>query len=92
MIIIELKFKSVIKRWPAIKLAVRRIESDNGRIKILIVSISVINGAKQIGVLIGIKWAIIFFVFLQVEKMILNNQNGNARVIENTIWLEEEKI
>jgi len=44
--IIELKFKSVINKCPAIKLAVNRIDNENGRIKILIVSISVIKGAK----------------------------------------------
>jgi len=44
--IIELKFSKVINRCPAIKLAVNRIDSDNGRIKILIVSIKVIKGAK----------------------------------------------
>jgi hypothetical protein len=44
--IIELKFNKVISRCPAIKLAVKRIERDKGRIIILIVSIIVINGAK----------------------------------------------
>lgn len=46
IIIIELKFNKVIKRWPAIKFAVSRIDRDKGRIIILIVSISVIKGAK----------------------------------------------
>jgi hypothetical protein len=46
MIINELKFRRVINKCPAIKLAVNRIERDNGRIKILIVSIIVINGAR----------------------------------------------
>jgi hypothetical protein len=43
---IELKFKSVINKWPAIKFAVNRIDSERGRIIILIVSIIVIKGAK----------------------------------------------
>jgi hypothetical protein len=33
----------------------------------------------------GIKCAIIFLVFLQVDKIIKNIQNGRAKVIENTI-------
>jgi hypothetical protein len=31
-------------------------------------------------------------VFLQVDKIIKNIQNGRAKVIENTIWLDDEKI
>lgn len=46
IIISELKFNKVINKWPAIKLAVNRIDSDIGRIIILIVSIIVISGAK----------------------------------------------
>jgi hypothetical protein len=33
-----------------------------------------------------------FLVFLQVDKIIKNIQNGRAKVIENTIWLDDEKI
>lgn len=44
--IIELEFNKVIIKWPAIKFAVNRIDKDIGRIKILIVSIIVIKGAK----------------------------------------------
>jgi hypothetical protein len=46
MIIIELKFNNVINKCPAIRFAVNRIDKDIGRIKILIVSIIVIRGAK----------------------------------------------
>lgn len=46
IIINELKFNKVINRCPAIKFAVSRIERDNGRIIILIVSIIVISGAR----------------------------------------------
>lgn len=42
----ELKFNKVINRWPAIRFAVSRIDNDKGRIKILIVSINVINGER----------------------------------------------
>jgi len=31
-------------------------------------------------------------VFLQVDKIIKNIQNGIAKVTENTIWLDDEKI
>jgi hypothetical protein len=33
-----------------------------------------------------------FFVFLHIEKIIWNNQKGNAKVIEKIICLEDEKI
>ena len=46
MIINEFEFNKVINKCPAIILAVSRIESEKGRIKILIVSIIVIKGAK----------------------------------------------
>lgn len=92
MNIIELKFSKVINRCPAIRFAVNRIESDKGRIKILIVSIIAIKGANKIGVFIGIKWIIKFFKFKVIDIIIKNNQNGKARVIEKIIWLEDEKI
>lgn len=33
-----------------------------------------------------------FFVFLIIDIIIKNNQNGIAKVIEKIMWLEEEKI
>lgn len=63
-IIKELKFSKVISKCPAIIFAVNRIDNDSGRIKILIVSIIVIKGANIIGVLSGIRCAIIFFGWL----------------------------
>lgn len=88
----ELKFNNVINKCPAIKFAVNRIDNDNGRIKILVVSINTINGVNIIGVFKGIKCAIIFLKFVIVDIIIKNNQNGIAKVNENTIWLEDEKI
>lgn len=88
----ELKFNNVINKCPAIKFAVNRIESDKGRIIILIVSMIVMNGAKKIGVLIGIRCAIIFLVLLINDIIIKNNQNGKAKLNEKIIWLEDEKI
>lgn len=90
--IIELKFNSVINKCPATRFAVNRIDNDNGRIKILIVSIIVIKGASIIGVFKGIKWIIMFFVFLYIDIIIKNNQNGNAIDIEKIICLDDEKI
>lgn len=43
IIIIELKFSNVIHKCLAIKFAVNWIDKDKGRIKILMVSIKVIN-------------------------------------------------
>lgn len=60
--------------------------------KILIVSIIVISGANIRGVFNGIKWIIILLKFLNIDKIIKNNQNGKASVNEKIIWLEDEKI
>jgi hypothetical protein len=90
--IIELKFNKVINKWPAIRLAVNRIDNERGRIKILIVSIIAINGANIIGVFKGIKWIIIFWKFLIIDIIIKNSQKGNAKVKEKIICLEDEKI
>lgn len=60
--------------------------------KILIVSIIVIRGASSKGVFIGIKWIIKFFRFIIIDIIIKKNQNGNAKVIEKIICLEDEKI
>lgn len=73
-------------------MAVSRIEREIGRIKILAVSIIVINGVNNKGVLIGIKCAIIFLKLLIIDIKIKNIQNGKAKVIEKIIWLEDEKI
>lgn len=66
-------------------MAVRRIDNDNGRMIILIVSISTRNGVKIIGVFNGIKWAIKVFVFLYIDMIIKKNQNGIAIVGEKII-------
>lgn len=66
--------------------------NEIGRIKILIVSIIAINGAKIIGVFIGIKCAIIFFELLYIDIIIKNIQNGSANVIAKIICLDDEKI
>lgn len=88
----ELKFNNVINKCPAIKFAVNRIAKDNGRIKILVVSIITINGANIIGVFIGIKWAIILLRFLKIDIIIKNIQKGIAKVKEKFICLVDEKI
>lgn len=49
--------KSVIRRWPAIILADRRIARVPGRIRFLIVSIKTINGIRTGGVPCGTRWA-----------------------------------
>lgn len=92
IIIIELKFIKVINKCPAIILAVNRIDREIGRINILIVSIIVIKGVNKIGVLRGIRWAIIIFEFLYIDIIIKNIQNGKAKVKEKIICLEDEKI
>jgi len=90
IIIIELKFNKVINKCPAIRLAVNRIAKDKGRIIILTLSIIVIKGASKIGVLRGIKCAIICLVFLIIDIIIKNNQNGKANDNEKIICLDDE--
>ena len=90
MIIIELKFNRVINKCPAIRLAVSRIAKDKGRIMILTLSIIVIKGASKIGVFSGIKCAIICLVFLIIDKIMKNSQNGKANESEKIICLDDE--
>lgn len=92
IIIIELKFKRVINKCPAIKFAVNRIAKDKGRIIILIDSIIAIKGARKIGVFKGIKWVIKFLKFLIIDIKIKKIQNGKANDNEKIMWLEVEKI
>ena len=48
--------KSVIRRWPAIILAVNRTDNDIGRIKFPILSIMIIIGIIMYGVPEGKRW------------------------------------
>lgn len=54
--------RRAIKRWPAIRLAVRRTANAIGRIKFLVNSISTIKGIRILGVPEGTKCAIMDFV------------------------------
>lgn len=63
--------RSVIRRCPAIRLAVSRTQSVIGRIRFLTISIKTINDIKAAGVPCGTKWDNMWLVFLnQPNKMI----------------------
>lgn len=49
--------RRVINRWPATMLAIRRTARVNGRITLLMDSISTIKGINAGGVLWGTRWA-----------------------------------
>lgn len=83
---------STISRWPAIILALNRIDKVKGRIIFLIVSIITIKGIKNIGVLLGIKWINVFSVFFFHIKKKQANHKGKANVIEKDMCLEAVKI
>lgn len=82
----------VIKRCPAIILAVSRTAKVPGRITFLIVSINTMNGISTDGVPWGTKWANICFVLLIQPKSINLNHKGNAKEIVILIWLVLVKI
>jgi len=68
---------SVINRWPAIILAVRRIASVAGRIILLVVSINTIKGIRAGGVPCGIKCANIWLGVLSQPNIIIPSQIGS---------------
>lgn len=70
--------RRIIKRWPAVILAVKRTERVIGRIILLIDSINTINGIKMKGVLKGIKCVNICWVFLIQPKIIKVSHKGRA--------------
>lgn len=82
----------VIKRWPAIILAINRIAKVPGRIIILIDSIKTINDIKALGVPVGMRWASICFVLLIQPKIKKDSQRGRERVRFIIIWLVLVKI
>lgn len=47
---------SWIRRWPAVKLAVNRTPNAKGRIKRLIVSMTIRMGMRRVGVPSGKRW------------------------------------
>ena len=73
-------------------LAQSRIERVKGRIKSLIVSITIINGINKVGVPRGTKWAIVFVGFTKIPYTFNASQIGRARLRDSVIWLETVKL
>lgn len=82
----------VIKRWPAIIFAIKRIASVPGRIRLLMVSMHTMKGIRIPGVPVGTRWAIIWYVFLIHPKIIKVNHKGKAIDNVKVIWLDLVKI
>jgi len=76
-----------IKMCPAVMLAHNRTDSVIGRINCLIVSIIVINWERAIGVEGGTRWLRKWFVFWEILKRVIANQNGSANENVNIICL-----
>lgn len=81
-----------IKRWPAIKLAVKRTQSVIGRIILLTISIMTINIIRRVGVPWGKRCASICLVFLIHPNIIKDSQKvrDKGRVITN--WEVGENV
>lgn len=68
----------VIRRWPAVMLAVSRTPSARGRISRLIVSIIIINGINGVGEPSGSMWANIVDGFFIIPVIIVAIHRGMA--------------
>lgn len=82
----------VNNKWPAIILAVSRMVSVMGRIKLLIFSINTIKGIRIYGVPWGIWWQNIVSLFLNHLKIINLNHIGKEILKEKIKWLDLVKI
>jgi len=71
--------KRVIKRCPAIRLAVSRTQRVIGRIMFLVISITTIKDIKAIGVPWGNKWDSTNFVFWSQPNIIKLSHTDNER-------------
>lgn len=84
--------KRVIRRWPAIILADKRIASVPGRITLLMDSMHTINGMSTGGVPWGTRWASIWVVLLIHPISINLIHKGRAIESVIVIWLVLVKI
>ena len=82
----------VNNKCPATIFAANRIDKVNGRIMFLTDSIMTIIGIKNLGVPMGTKWQNKLLYWKIIDKIILPNHIGNAKVKVNDIWLVLVKI
>lgn len=80
-----------INKWPLIILAINRTDRVIGRIKFLIVSIITMKELKKIGEPIGTIWDINLLNLFNNIKIIIVSQNGKAKYMVKTKWLEVVK-
>lgn len=90
LMVVELTI--VIRRWPAVMLAVSRTPSAMGRISRLTVSIRTINGISGVGEPSGRRWAsVIDSLFLRPVIMVASHR-GRARAIFIDSWEVDVKV
>lgn len=80
------------RRWPAIMLAVSRIDRVIGRIINLINSIRTMNGIKIVGVFEGVRCVNMWLVKLIQPNNIILIHKIRERDIQNLIWLDDVKM
>jgi len=81
-----------MRRWPAMRLAVRRTHKVIGRIIFLTSSIMTINIIKVPGVPWGTKWDNMWFVFFNHPNSIKESQNVKDKGRVTVRWEVGEKI
>lgn len=92
VLILKVFPSKAIRRWPAIKLAVKRTARAIGRIIFLVISIITIKGINIGGVPVGTRWASIVLVkFIQKNK-IIDIQIGIAIAKENLKCALEQNV
>lgn len=72
---------SWMRRWPAVRLAVRRTPRANGRINRLVVSIMIRAGISGVGVPSGNRWPRAIEGWLRRPVRRVASQRGNARAM-----------
>ena len=81
-----------IKRWPAVRLAVRRTPSATGRIRRLTVSIMTSAGIRAGGVPSGRKWLRVAEGWSRAPRITVASQKGAARPRLKESWVAGVKI
>lgn len=86
MRLIEAELTIVMRRWPAVMLAVSRTPSATGRIRRLTVSIMIINGISGVGDPSGRRWASEIDGLIIRPNITVDSQRGMARAMFIDSW------
>lgn len=82
----------VIRRWPAVMLAVSRTPSAMGRINRLTVSIRIINGISGVGEPSGRRWASVRDSLFFRPVTTVASHRGRARAMFIDSWEVDVKV